>query len=112
MGGVKVANVLRNSDSSHQYLRTKWKSKKKKQIARIREEGRCFRCEQNGCKIKIDRLLSAKKQKSKGHGATNVTLTQLDSNIYEAAQKTMSDVELESEKLTLLRSVAPRSTVQ
>lgn len=45
MGGVNVANALRNSDGKP--LRAKWKSKE--QIAKLRGEGRCFRCEQKGC---------------------------------------------------------------
>lgn len=93
MGGVNVSNVLRNSDGKP--LRAKWKSKE--QIARLRGEGRCFRCEQKGCNTRICRLLPAKKINSKGPMVSNVTLAQIDPDIYEVDEEIMADVELESE---------------
>ncbi|KAI0993706.1 hypothetical protein K3495_g14477 [Podosphaera aphanis] len=45
MGGVNVTNVARGPDG--QPLRAKWKSKE--QIALLRKERRCYRCERKGC---------------------------------------------------------------
>ena len=62
MGGINMANVLRNSDGKP--LRAKWKTKE--HIAKLRIEGRCFRCEQKGCNTPIFRLLPARKPVSRG----------------------------------------------
>ncbi|KAI0992241.1 hypothetical protein K3495_g15945 [Podosphaera aphanis] len=45
MGGVNMANVARGPDG--QPLRAKWKSRD--QIALLRKERRCYRCERKGC---------------------------------------------------------------
>ena len=74
-----MANVLRNSDGKP--LRAK--SKTKEQIAKLRSEGRCFRCEQKGCNTPIFRLLPARKPVSRGPQISNFTFDQLDPRIYD-----------------------------
>lgn len=55
MGGVNSAEVLRGP--SGKPLRAKWKSPD--QIKKLKEEGRCYRCERRGCSTKTCRILPA-----------------------------------------------------
>lgn len=55
MGGVNVAKVIRGPNGKP--LRAKWKSQD--QIKRLKEEGRCFRCERKGCSTKVCRIKPA-----------------------------------------------------
>lgn len=55
MGGVNLAKVIRGPNGKP--LRAKWKSQD--QIKRLKEEGRCFRCERKGCSTKVCRILPA-----------------------------------------------------
>lgn len=93
MGGINMAHVLRNSEGKP--LREKWKTPE--QIARLRNEGRCYRCEQKGCNTRICRLLPAQKHKPKGPVVSNVTLGQLDSSLYEVDDRVVIDEISESE---------------
>lgn len=85
MGGVNMANVLRNQEGKP--LRAKWKPPD--QFDRLRSERRCFRCEQKGCNTAICRLLPAHKPKSKGPVVSHVTLEQIDPELYEVAEQTL-----------------------
>lgn len=84
MGGVNMANVMRNSEGKP--LRAKWKSPE--QIAKLRSEKRCFRCEQQGCNTAVCRLLPAQKPKSKGPTISHVNLAQIDPELYEVVDET------------------------
>jgi len=55
MGGVNSTNVLRGPNGKP--LRAKWKSSD--QINKLREEGRCYRCERKGCSTRTCRILPA-----------------------------------------------------
>lgn len=55
MGGINTAEVLRGPNGKR--LRAKWKSPD--QILRLKEEGRCYRCERKGCSTKICKILPA-----------------------------------------------------
>ena len=79
MGGINTAGVMRNADGKP--LRAKWKSKS--QIAKLREEGRCFRCELKGCNTQICRLLPARKPMLKGPQVSKVTFADIDPRVYE-----------------------------
>ena len=82
MRGINMASVLRNSDGKP--LRAKWKTIE--QIAKLRSEGRCFRCELKGCNTRICRLLPARKPVSRGAQISNVTFEQLDPRIYDVEE--------------------------
>lgn len=79
MGGVNSSNVLRGP--SGKPLRAKWKNPE--QIARLRSERRCFRCERKGCNTKICRLLPARKPESKGPAVNVNDFSDLDPSLYE-----------------------------
>lgn len=79
MGGVNSSNVLRGPNGKA--LRAKWKSHD--QIAKLRSEGRCFRCENKGCNTKICRLLPARKPELKGPTINVNDFLDLDPNLYE-----------------------------
>lgn len=55
MGGVNSAEVLRGPNGKR--LRAKWKTPD--QIKRLKEEGRCYRCERKGCSTKVCKILPA-----------------------------------------------------
>ena len=55
MGGVNASRVIRGPNGKP--LRAKWKSQD--QIKKLKEEGRCFRCERKGCSTKVCRILPA-----------------------------------------------------
>lgn len=93
MGGVNMASVLRNSDGKP--LRAKWKTKE--QIATLRNEGRCFRCELKGCNTQICRLLPAQKPKPRGPLISSVTLAQLDPEVYEVDEEGVAEEEIKTE---------------
>ena len=93
MGGVNMANVLRNSEGKA--LRAKWKTQE--EIARLQSEGRCYRCEQKGCNTRICRLLPAQKSKRKVPIVSNVTLAQLDPSIYEIEEQDIIEENQKSE---------------
>ena len=73
MGGINAANVA-NSERR----RAKWKTKA--DIERLKKEGRCFRCERQGCITSRCPLLPAKKPKNLR--VNNVNLPEIDPSMY------------------------------
>lgn len=55
MGGIHSAEVLRGPNGKP--LRAKWKSHD--QIVKLKQEGRCYRCERRGCSTRVCKLLPA-----------------------------------------------------
>lgn len=55
MGGINSAEILRGPNGKR--LRAKWKSHD--QIMKLKEEGRCYRCERRGCSTRVCKILPA-----------------------------------------------------
>lgn len=55
MGGINSTQVLRGPTGKP--LRAKWKSPD--QIRRLKEDGRCYRCERKGCSTRVCKILPA-----------------------------------------------------
>ena len=55
MGGINSVNVPRGLNGKR--LRAKWKTPE--QIRKLKEEGRCYRCERRGCSTKVCKILPA-----------------------------------------------------
>lgn len=80
MGGVNSARIIKGPNGKP--LRAKWKSPD--QIRKLREEGKCYRCERKGCSTKICRLLPARKPEIKKGPEVNVNeFLDLDPSLYE-----------------------------
>ena len=79
MGGVNAARVLRSPNGKP--LRSKWKSPE--QIKKLRDEGKCFRCERKRCNTKICRLLLAKKPEPQITSINVNEISELDPEVYE-----------------------------
>ena len=74
MGGVNSANVLRGP--SGKPLRSKWKSPD--QIKRLKEEGRCFRCERKGCSTRVCNVLPAVNPKVRKNNNNSINVANLE----------------------------------
>ncbi|RKF63303.1 hypothetical protein GcM3_140023 [Golovinomyces cichoracearum] len=76
MGGINSAEVVRGPNGKP--LRAKWKSPD--QIKRLKEEGRCYRCERKGCSTKTCKILPAinPNLKRKNIGVANIEPLNLD----------------------------------
>lgn len=75
MGGINNAAV-----SGNECRRAKWKTRV--ELDRLREEGKCFRCERRGCASKKCPLLPAKKPKSKKLQVLSMNLPEIDPSVY------------------------------
>lgn len=73
MGGINAANI-----ASSERRRAKWKTRA--DIERLKKEGRCFRCERQGCITSRCPLLPAKKPKNLRVNV--VTLPEIDPSLY------------------------------
>ena len=79
MGGINSARIIKGPNGKP--LRAKWKSPE--QIRKLREEGKCYRCERKGCCTKICRLLPARKPEIKKGPEVNVNeFFDLDPSLY------------------------------
>ena len=80
MGGINAARV-----ANQERRRAKWKSKS--QLEKLRQEGRCFRCERKGCVTKRCPLLPAIKPKNNSVQANSASLPDIDPSVYEVEEK-------------------------
>lgn len=95
MGGVNAAKVLRGPNGKP--LRAKWKSPQ--QIAKLKSERRCFRCERTNCSTKVCRLLPARKPEARGPVINLGHFSELDPKLYEEDVVDVDEVEEFSENL-------------
>lgn len=79
MGGVNSAKVLRGPNGMP--LRAKWKSPD--QIKKLKEEGRCYRCERKGCSTKICRILPAINPNQKGRNVNIAHIEPLNLELFD-----------------------------
>lgn len=96
MGGINAANLVIGPNGKP--LRSKWKTPE--QIQKLRNEGKCFRCERKGCSTRKCKLLPALR---KERGPT-VNLADF-SELYPAVYEEDEDI---SGKAQLLSKVAFR----
>ena len=75
MGGVNSARVAKEEQR-----RAKWKTKS--QLEKLRQEGRCFRCERKGCVTKRCPLLPAIKPKNISFQVSSASLPEIDPSVY------------------------------
>lgn len=73
MGGINAANI-----TNTERRRAIWKTKT--QIEKLRQEGRCFRCERQGCVTSRCPLLPAKKPKNLQ--IKSLSLPEIDPSVY------------------------------
>lgn len=76
MGGVNATGMIKGEKR-----RAKWKNEAK--INQLRKEGRCFRCERQGCISRRCPLLSARSPAKSGPAVNSVTPTQIDPTMFE-----------------------------
>lgn len=75
MGGINNA-VIGNKERR----RAKWKSRA--EIDRLRQEGKCFRCERRGCNSRNCPLLPARKPKNFKINVNSLVLPEIDPSVY------------------------------
>ena len=75
MSGINAAAI-----AGKEKRRAKWKSEA--QIAQLRKEGRCFRCERQGCLSRKCPLLPARNPGSKGPIVNSSNLLQIDLSVF------------------------------
>lgn len=75
MGGVNSARIPGKIQG-----RAKWKSKA--QLDRLKEEGRCFRCERKGFLSRSCPLLPAQRPRRTGPGVNTTDLPEIDPSIF------------------------------
>ncbi|KAI1007607.1 hypothetical protein K3495_g630 [Podosphaera aphanis] len=80
MGGVNTALVKRNQDGE-ETRRSRWKTPE--EIARLRRERRCYRCERKGCNTRTCPLLPAVNPNTGKVRANPVALPPIDPTTYE-----------------------------
>ena len=76
MGGINAASV-----PVRERRRAKWKTQA--QLEKLRKEGRCFRCERQGCSSRKCPLLPARNPKKNGTHVNSVILPEIDPSVYE-----------------------------
>lgn len=75
MGGINSANI-----ANMERRRAKWKTKA--QLDKLRGEGRCFRCERQGCISRRCPLLPAIKPRNNGPRVNSTALPEIDPSVY------------------------------
>ncbi|KAI0992884.1 hypothetical protein K3495_g15300 [Podosphaera aphanis] len=75
MGGINATNVGRNIRA-----RAKWKTRA--EIDRLREEGKCFRCERRSCSSKACPLLPARRPQGSSIRVNSAGLLDIDPAVY------------------------------
>lgn len=84
MGGINTAEVLRGP--SGKPLRAKWKTPA--QIKRLKEKGRCYRCERKGCSTRVCRILPAIDPNNKKNMINIASIEPLNLDLFEEDDET------------------------